>query len=103
VTVFHIVDPAELNLGIESPSLFEDVESSRTLYIDPPAARAAYVKKFEVHCAALEVICRKLGIGYKKISTADPLELALFGFLQERMRRGRQFRRTASSGNGGRP
>jgi uncharacterized protein (DUF58 family) len=102
VTVFHIVDPAELNLGIESPSLFEDVESSRTLYIDPPAARAAYVKKFEVHCAALEVICRKLGIGYKKISTADPLELALFGFLQERMRRGRQFRRTASSGNGGR-
>jgi uncharacterized protein (DUF58 family) len=102
VTVFHIVDPAELNLGIEAPSLFEDVESSRTLYIDPPAARAAYIKKFEAHCAALAGICRKLGIGYKRLSTAEPLELALFAFLQERMRRGRQFRRASTSGNGGR-
>ena len=102
VTVFHIVDPAELNLGIEAPSLFEDVESSRTLYIDPPAARATYIRKFEAHCAALAAICRKLGIGYKRVSTAEPLELALFAFLQERMRRGRQFRRATSTGNGGR-
>jgi uncharacterized protein (DUF58 family) len=102
VTVFHIIDPAELNLGIEAPSLFEDVESSRTLYIDPPAARTAYMKKFEAHRAALQAICRKLGIGYQALSTAEPLELALFGFLQERMRRGRQFRRAASSGTGGR-
>lgn len=102
VTVFHIVDPAELNLGIESPALFEDVESSRTLYIDPPAARAAYMKKFEAHRAALEAICQKLGVGYHQLSTASPLELALFEFLQERMRRGRQFRRAASNGSGGR-
>jgi uncharacterized protein (DUF58 family) len=102
VNVFHIVDPAELNLGIESASLFEDVESSRTLYIDPPAARAAYIKKFEAHRSALQAICRKLGISYHELSTAQPMEIALFEFLQERMRRGRQFRRAASSGNGGR-
>jgi uncharacterized protein (DUF58 family) len=72
------------------------------LYIDPPAARAAYMKKFEAHRAALQAICRKLGIGYQALSTAEPLELALFGFLQERMRRGRQFRRATSGGNGGR-
>jgi uncharacterized protein (DUF58 family) len=101
VNVFHLIDPAEFNLGIESPALFEDVESSRTLYIDPPAARAAYTKKFEAHRAALRTTCRKLGISYLELSTAQPLELALFGFLQERMRRGRQFRRAASTGNGG--
>lgn len=102
VNVFHIVDPAELNLGVELPSLFEDVESSRTLYIDPPAARAPYVKKFEAHRAALQAICQKLGISYHELSTAQPLEIALFEFLQQRMRRGRQFRRASSSGKGGR-
>jgi len=91
-----------LNLGIEAPALFEDVESSRTLYIDPGAARSAYVKKFEAHRAALRAICEKLGIGYLEISTAQPLEIALFEFLQERMRRGRQFRRASPNGNGGR-
>ncbi len=102
VVVFHLVDPAELNLGIEAPALFEDVESARTLYIDPAAARGAYVKKFEAHAAALQATCRKLGISYQQLSTADPMELALFGFLQKRMRRGRLFRRAGSSGSGGR-
>ena len=102
LTVFHIVDPAELDLGIEAPAVFEDVESARTLYIDPAAARAAYVKKFEAHGEALQATCRKLGVGYQRLSTAEPLEIALFEFLQQRMRRGRLFRRTGSAGSGGR-
>jgi uncharacterized protein (DUF58 family) len=101
VTVFHIVDPAELNLGIDAASVFEDVESARTLYIDPAAARKEYTQKFEAHCAALQATCRKLGVNYHQLSTAQPLEIALFEFLQERMRRGRQFRRASSSGRGG--
>ena len=100
MTVFHIVDPTELNLSITAPALFEDVESSRRIYIDPDAARAAYMKKFQAHTEALRAVCRKLGISYQQLSTADPLEIALFEFLQQRMRRGRQFRR-AATGNGG--
>jgi hypothetical protein len=60
------------------------------------------VKKFQAHCAALQAICRKLGVSYLQLSTAQPLEIALFDFLQARMRRGRQFRRAASHGKGGR-
>ena len=101
LTVFHISDPAELNLGIEAPALFEDVESSRQIYIDPTAARAGYMKKFEAHTAALQATCRKLGVSYHALSTAQPLEIALFEFLQQRMRRGRLFRRARVSGNGG--
>ena len=98
VTVFHIVDPAELNLGIEAPALFEDVESSRRIYIDPALARAEYMKRFAAHGEALRAICRKLGVSYLQLSTAQPLEIALFEFLQQRMRRGRLFRRARSSG-----
>jgi uncharacterized protein (DUF58 family) len=100
VTIFHIVDPAETTLAIEGASLFEDVESAGTLYIDPAAARESYMKKFAAHTEALRAICRKLGVNYHHLSTEQPLEIALFEFLQERMRKGRQFRRAAGNGGG---
>jgi hypothetical protein len=46
-------------------------------------------------------MCRKLGASYQLLSTAQPLEIALFEFLQQRMRRGRLFRRASSAGTGG--
>lgn len=101
ISVFQVLDPAELNLGLEQPAMFEDVESGRTLYLDPAAARGAYVKKLEAHCAALRATCRKLGVGYHQLSTAQPLEIALFEFLQDRMTRGRQFRPAARATGGG--
>lgn len=101
VNIFQVLDPAEIDLGLETPSLFEDAESARTVYIDPPVARAAYMKKLEEHCEALGTICRKLGIGYHRLTTAQPLEVALFEFLQERMRRGRQVRRARGAVAGG--
>ena len=98
VTVFQVLDPAELTLGVESPALFQDVESARTIYIDPAVARAGYVKKFEAHAEALRAICRKLGVSVHQMRTDQALEFALFEFLQARMRRGRLFRRAQGGG-----
>ena len=92
VSVFQVLDPAEKNLELTQPSLFEDIESGRTLYLDPAAARAGYVSKLEAHCAALRDMCRKLGIGHHQLTTDQPLELTLFDFLQARLTRGRRFR-----------
>jgi uncharacterized protein (DUF58 family) len=100
VTVFQILDPAELDLGIEQAAVFEDAETARTLYIDPAAARANYVKKFEAHCAGLRATCRKLGVDAHQLTTVQPLELGLFEFLQHRMRRGRQVRRARGAAGG---
>ena len=96
VSVFQVLDPAEATLGLEQPSLFEDVETAQTIYIDPVAARAGYVKKFEAHCAGLQATSRKLGISFHQLSTALPLEVTLFEFLQSRMRRGRGVRRASA-------
>jgi uncharacterized protein (DUF58 family) len=98
MNVFHVMDPVELNLGLEQAALFQDVESSRTLYVDPSAARGAYVKKLEAHCAALRAMCQKLGISYQLVPTDQPLEIALFEFLQGRMRGGRRVRRARGKG-----
>lgn len=92
VSVFQVLDPAELTLGLEQAAMFQDIESERTVYIDPATARDAYVKKFSEHREALQLICRKLGASYHMLSTAQPLETTLFDFLQDRMRRGRQVR-----------
>jgi hypothetical protein len=40
----------------------------------------------------------KLGIGFQRILTNEPLEIALSGFLRERARRGRPVRRAVQSG-----
>jgi len=97
VTVFQVLDPAELTLNFEKASLFQDIESEQTVYIDPAAARAEYLPRIEAHCAAVRATCQKLGIGYHRLPTDQPLELALFEFVQGRMRRGRLSRPSARS------
>ena len=87
VTVFQVLDPMELSLDLGEASLFEDLESAQRVYIDPTLARRGYQAKLEAHCAAVRAACRQHGIGYHRLSTDQPLELALFEFLQERKRR----------------
>jgi uncharacterized protein (DUF58 family) len=100
VLIFQVLDPAELKFGLDQPALFEDAESARTLYIDPGLARMSYLEKFERHCEALRAICRRLGISHQQLSTTQPLELALYGFLQERVKRGRRVRRARGAVGG---
>jgi hypothetical protein len=87
VLVFQILDPAELNFEFKSPAIFQDLESSRTLFIDPAAARKEYLRKLEKHCTALRGISERLGVWYHRLSTDRALELVLFDFLRERMQR----------------
>lgn len=92
VLLFHLLDPAELNFRFDKAVLFHDLESSRDLYIDPAAARKEYLKKLTAHNARAQFTCQKLGIGYRRLATDRPLELALFDFLRERSKRGRRIR-----------
>jgi uncharacterized protein (DUF58 family) len=101
VDVFHVLDPMELTLGLEQPARFEDLESGRALYVDPSRARKDYVSRVTAHCDELRSMCAHLGAGYHLLSTAEPLGTALFGFLEQRLHRGRGHRsinRNRSSG-----
>ncbi|MES2708952.1 MAG: DUF58 domain-containing protein [Verrucomicrobiota bacterium] len=94
VVIFQILDPAELDFSFATPAVFEDVETGRTLFIDPAAAREGYLRKFGAHQDELDGICRKLGIARHVVSTVRPLEQALTEFFQDRLHRGRLVRRT---------
>jgi uncharacterized protein (DUF58 family) len=95
VMLFHLLDPAELTLSFEKAVMFRDVETGRELFIDPVTARKGYVQKLEAHNQNIQSACRRLGIGYRRLTTDRPLELALFDFLRERMQRGKLVRRRA--------
>ncbi|MDB6067513.1 MAG: hypothetical protein JWR26_3721 [Pedosphaera sp.] len=96
VMLFHLLDPAELTFKFDKPITFQDVESGRRLFVDPGAARKDYLKQLGDHNATIQSACQRLGIGYSRLATDRPLELALFDFLRERMGRGKRVKRRVS-------
>jgi uncharacterized protein (DUF58 family) len=93
VVVMRVLDPAEEAFEFEAPSMFEDVESGRDLYVDPKSIRGDYLRRFREHASVIEQICGSLGIDHYRFTSDRPLELALFDFVSSRLRRGRQISR----------
>lgn len=87
IVVFQTLDPAEVTFAFDEPMLFEDLESSRDLFIDPNAVRESYVQRLTAHREAVQAICRELGIDFHLVSTETRLDLLLLEFLRDRSRR----------------
>jgi uncharacterized protein (DUF58 family) len=97
VVVMRVLDPREVDFSFADASMFFDMESERPLYVDPTTARDGYLRRFREHEKAIEQACASLGIDYLRLLTDRPLELALFDFLNSRLRRGKTtVRRTAT-------
>ncbi|QOV92474.1 DUF58 domain-containing protein [Humisphaera borealis] len=96
VVILRVLDPAEIEFKFDKAAMFEDMESGRNLYIDPVAARAQYLEKFNKHAEEVKRICSDLGVDYYQLPTSQPLELALFDFVQARVRSGRQVSRATN-------
>ena len=84
VSVFQILDPAELSFDFPEPALFQDLESGEEIYVDPPAARADYLARLQAHQRGIQQTCDGLGVQLTSLSTAQPLETALADFLRTR-------------------
>jgi len=93
IFLFQILDPAEIDLSLDQAALYRDVETGRDLYVDPQQARRAYQERLAAHETSVRETCRKLDITFLRLSTQDPLELALFHFLRARTQQGRRVRR----------
>lgn len=87
VIVFQVLDPVELSLDIDGPRLFEDLESGRSIHADPEATRVAFQKQINSHNEQVESVCTQLGVSFVRITTDQPLELVLSGFLHARRSR----------------
>ena len=97
VVVFHVLDPAELNFDFDSPALFQDIETGRNMYVNPPDAQTSYKRMLNRHLAKTKSTCQNLGVDYHLFATNRPFDLALLDFLQDRMRRRKRVRYRSGS------
>jgi len=84
VVIFQVLDPAELSFEFSETAVFEDVESGRTLLLDPGAVRGDYRRRVEAHSEALRRACEHWNGTFFRVATDRPIELALFDFLSGR-------------------
>jgi uncharacterized protein (DUF58 family) len=85
VIVFHLMDPAELNLPFDGNILFEDLEAANLQVItDPRAIRTTYQQVVTEYIADMRKQCHDNAIDYQLISTATPLDQALASYLSWR-------------------
>ena len=87
LVLFHLLDPEELNPGLRSAALIEDMETGEELEVSPEFARRVYPGLVQDHVKALRDRTVGEGADYVLLNTAEPLDLALREYLIFRQRR----------------
>jgi uncharacterized protein (DUF58 family) len=77
VIVFHIMDPAEVELGGPPEVRFRDPESSLSVVVRPRELARAYADTVRREIAAWRKACRRHGIAYHHVQTDLPFGMAL--------------------------
>ena len=86
VIVFHVLDPAELEFDFDEPGQFEDLESGTRIPVIPDRIRAGYKGLIDSHVAQIAQLMGESRVDYCRVSTAKPLDHALFDYLSRRQR-----------------
>ncbi len=85
VAIFHLLDPAELDLPYEGLTIFEGLEDDGELLVDPDDVRDQYTKEIAAHIGTIERECRDGDIEYFRVMTTSPLERVLLEFIAGRL------------------
>ncbi len=89
VLVFHLLDRAEEEFPFDAAAVFEDGESGLRLPLRPDEVRARYQRLWSAHRAALERRFAAAGVDYIPVRTDEPLDRALYAYLDHRLSRSR--------------
>ncbi len=86
VAVFHLLDPAEVELPYEGLTIFEGLEGEDDLLVDPDDIRDRYREEMVGHIREIERECREGDIEYFRVMTTTPLEKVIMDFVVGRLR-----------------
>ncbi|MEE9297170.1 MAG: DUF58 domain-containing protein [Phycisphaerae bacterium] len=88
--VMHVLDADELEFPFTDQTLFDAMEGLNIeVRTDPQSLRRSYLEAVQSFISRLRGSCLNHGIDYVLLSTADPLDVALTGYLASRMNRQR--------------
>ncbi len=86
VIVLHVLHDHELTFPFQDNTLFRGLEDELELHTEPRALRATYLEVVERFLSDVRSLCAGLGIDYVRMSTSDPLDAVLSGYLRFRRR-----------------
>ena len=89
VLVFHLLDRAEEEFPFDASAVFEDGETALRLPLRPDEVRDRYLGLWRAHRQALERRFAAAGVDYVPLHTDEPLDRALYAFLDHRLSRSR--------------
>ncbi|MFN7984967.1 MAG: DUF58 domain-containing protein [Vicinamibacterales bacterium] len=84
IIVFHILDPREIDFDFDDASTFQDLETGEQIPVVPQSFRAEYRRLIQEHINKLTTMFSEQRIDYALLSTAEPLDRALFSYLSSR-------------------
>lgn len=87
--VFHLIDPAELELPWTAPATFQDAETGVRLPLRPEELRPKYRRLMQEHREALARRLLASGVDYVPVDTDRPLDQALYAYLDRRLAQSR--------------
>lgn len=85
VVVFHLLDPAEIELPYEGLTIFEGLEGEGELLVDPDDVRDQYTIEMRTHMDGIQRQCLDGDIEYFRVLTTTPLESVLLDFISGRL------------------
>jgi uncharacterized protein (DUF58 family) len=87
VSVFHLVDPAELTFPFDDPTLFLDMEGQGRIEVNPREIKESYLEEFGAFLTNVKSACAEADVDYELVRTDERLDEVLLRFLGKRGRR----------------
>ena len=86
ILLFHLLGKNELEFAYDEPITFEDLETGKTLQVDPANIRSAYLRNLDARIRSLRQTSHDQHMTYELFSLDQPLDFALRNYLTQRMR-----------------
>jgi len=87
ITVFHVLDAAEIDFPFQDPTLFRGLERLPDLLTDPRSLRESYVEELNRYLDQLKRGCRAQNIDYVLLRTDSDPGIALASYLSRRLKK----------------
>ena len=84
VSIFHVLDPDEVDFPFEDNTLFLSMEDERQQQANPREIRESYLEEMQAFLAASKRTCFEADCDYEAVRTDEPLDRVLLRYLGRR-------------------
>jgi uncharacterized protein (DUF58 family) len=87
VSLFHLIDRAELTFPFDDPTLFLSMEDEQRIEVNPREIKQSYLEEFAGFLERTRQACADADVDYERVVTDERLDAVLLRYLGRRMRR----------------